>query len=56
MNTYRMVYRCKDGNEDEEIVYAANSREAFAEFAQLEIDDVVSVECFIEDDDEDDYE
>ena len=53
MNEYRMVYKCSDGYEGEEIIPAVNMVMAFEIFEELGIEDVVSVDCFriLEDDD-----
>ena len=47
MNEYRIVYRCNNGFEGEEIVYAANRTMAFEMFEKFEIfKNVVAVDCF----------
>ena len=58
MNRYRMVYQCSDGIEDEEIVSAANRMMAFTMFDELEIEDVINVDCYLvtDEDDEEDEE
>lgn len=57
MNYYKIVYRCSDGYEGEEIVMAANRLMAFEVFKDLGYEDVVSTDCFrIPDDEIDDEE
>ena len=46
MNLYRIVYRCSDGSEGEEIVCAANRIMAFMVFEDFGYKDVVSADCF----------
>ena len=46
MNEYRMVYKCSDGYEGEEIVCAVNRMMAFEVFEDLGIENVVNVDCF----------
>ena len=47
MNQYKIVYRCNNGFEGEEIVNAANRTMAFEMFAKVEyFKDVVAVDCF----------
>ena len=46
MNKYRIVYRCNDGYEGEEIVYAVNRTMAFMVFEDFRYEDIVSVDCF----------
>jgi hypothetical protein len=46
MNQYKIVYRCKNGFEGEEIVNAANRTMALEMFATVEyFKDVVAVDC-----------
>lgn len=48
MNKYRIVYRCKNGFEGEEIVSAVNRTMALEMFAKVEyFKDVVAVDCFL---------
>ena len=55
MNLYRIVYRCSDGYEGEEIVMAVNRMMAFEVFEEFGIEDVINVDCFrvLEDEEED---
>ena len=56
MNKYRIVYKCNNGFQGEEIVCAANRTIAFEVFEKFEyFKDVVAVDCFrvIDDKDED---
>ena len=47
MNKYKIVYRCSNGFEGEEIVYAVNRTMAFEVFEKFEcFKDVVAVDCF----------
>ena len=47
MNKYRIVYRCKNGFECEEIVSAVNRTMALEMFTNVEyFKDVVAVDCF----------
>lgn len=53
MNEYRIVYRCSDGYEGEEIILATNRIMAFEVFKDFGYEDVVSADCFqITDEDE----
>ena len=54
MNKYKIIYKCSDGYEGEEIVMAVNRIMAFEVFQELGIEDVVSADCFRVLDDEDD--
>lgn len=54
MNKYKIIYKCSDGYEDEEIVMAVNRMMAFEVFADLGIENVVSADCFRVLDDEED--
>ena len=53
MNLYRIVYRCNDGYEGEEIVCAANRMMAFMIFEDFGYENIVSADCFrvLEDED-----
>lgn len=47
MNQYKIVYRCNNGFEGEEIVNAVNRTMALEMFAKVEyFKDVVAVDCF----------
>lgn len=46
MNEYKIVYKCANGYEGEEIVMAVNRMMAFEVFADLGIEDVVEADCF----------
>lgn len=46
MNEYRIVFKCANGFEGEEIVMAANRMMAFEVFEELGIEDVVNADCF----------
>ena len=46
MNEYRVVYQCSDGYEDEVTVMAVNRIMAYEVFRELEIENVVNVDCF----------
>ena len=46
MNEYKIVYKCDNGFEGEEIVMAANRMMAFEVFEELGIEDVVEADCF----------
>ena len=47
MNKYRIMYRCSNGFEGEEIVMAVNRTMAFEIFETFEyFKDVVAVDCF----------
>ena len=52
MNYYRIVYRCSDGYEGEEIIMAANRIMAFEVFKDFGYEDVVSADCYRIPDDE----
>ena len=56
MNKYKIIYRCSDGFEGEEIVYAVNSTMAFEVFSDFDFDDVISAECILIPEDEDEEE
>ena len=45
MNTYKLIYTCKDGFVGEEIVYAANRMMAFSIFEDFNHQDIINVEC-----------
>lgn len=48
MNQYKIIYRCKNGFNGEEIVSAVNRTMAFEMFAKVEyFKDVVAVDCFL---------
>lgn len=46
MNTYKLIYTCKDGFVGEEIVMAVNRMMAFEVFEELGIEEVVNADCF----------
>jgi len=46
MNLYKIVYKCSDGYEGEEIVCAVNRLMAFEVFKDFGYEDVVSADCF----------
>lgn len=56
MNYYKIVYRCRDGYEGEEIVMAVNRLMAFEVFKDLGYEDVIDADCFRIPDDEIDEE
>ena len=48
MHQYKIIYRCKNGFNGEEIVSAVNRTMAFEIFAKVEyFKDVVAVDCFL---------
>lgn len=46
MNEYKIIYKCANGFEGEEIVMAVNRMMAFEVFEELGIEDVVDADCF----------
>ena len=46
MSKYEIIFRCSDGIERKEIVYAANRVMAFEVFATLGYENVKIVDCF----------
>lgn len=54
MHEYRLVYVCADGYTDEVTVMAVNRMMAFDCFEAFEIKDVVSLDCYRVEEEEDD--
>lgn len=45
MNKYKIIYRCSDGFEGEETVYAVNRLMAYMVFEDLGHENVVAADC-----------
>lgn len=52
MNKYKIIFKCKDGTEGTEYVYAVNRTMAFDVFGAFGHEDVVNVDVFRVDEEE----
>ncbi len=57
MNKYKIIYKCSDGYEGVEYLYAVNRTMAFEAFKAFGYENVVDVDCFrVIDEDKEDEE